>query len=56
MLLLYVLVSLPSVNLILTGIPSLSVTMHPCNTSTDKHVSLKFLLTKYFIMNNHGHI
>jgi len=30
--------------------------MYPLGIPTDEHMPLKFLVTKYFIMHNHGYI
>ena len=35
------------------GAPNLSLTMYPFSISTDELGPLKFLMTKYFMMNNH---
>jgi len=35
-----------------TGVPNISLTMHPFSMSTDELVTLKVLMTKYFNMAN----
>jgi len=38
------------------GRPNLSLTMYPFSIPTDEHVTLKFLMTKYFIIINHRYV
>jgi len=40
----------------LAGVPNLSLTMYPFGNSTNEHVPLKILISKYFIMTNHKYI